>query len=182
METRVYAAPPVAETYRGSDGVVHQSESRINLHVNGGNRPVISGETDAPDGTALMISVIGPVWADFERREALGLPTCKPICNFYSSDGLGVVGTNATVSKGRFVTPPILGFNHSGLPDGIFEIIVEEFEQSGPSLSDDKLLKARQESRLPFYKSAMVVTSDHRSFQVPYGCSINVGLTNGCRQ
>jgi hypothetical protein len=120
--------------------------------------PTISGSTDLPDGTRLLISINKPRLPNARQLLAAGLPMCEDDCLPASGPKGGVFGSPTSVVAGTFSAGP---FSWAGKPfkNGTYE--VEVFVVSLPnedSSRTDILEQQLDRMKKPILTTSVVIT------------------------
>jgi hypothetical protein len=143
------------------------------ISVSGGVYPTIGGETNAPEGTRLLIYLKKPWLPDAQQRLAQGLAACGIDC-FPATGPDHQFGIETIVKSGRFGAGPF-SFNSRPFWPSVYplEIFILP-EPNTASVEDIEALK------VPLYVSRIQVTAGGDSFELPHGCAPSSGVTNGC--
>lgn len=121
----------------GAEGDVH----RFAVAPIGGLRPTVTGTTDLPDGTELLVNV-KKVWLpDAQQRLARGLPGCEQGCLPATGPSGESLGVKATVAGQRFSAGP---YSFGGQPFTRGPYIVEVFITTPPTDRETAGLTPRQ--------------------------------------
>ncbi len=92
----------------------------FSISVAGDAFPIISGTTDLPDGTQVLVMIKKPWMPDGQQRIARGIPACDGDC--FPADGPGhLMGQIVTVRQGRFSAGPF-SFNDAPFRSGSYPI------------------------------------------------------------
>jgi hypothetical protein len=85
------------------------------LTASGGPYPTISGTTDMPDGTKLLVTVMKPHLPDGQQRMARGLPACDDMCG--PADVRQTPYVEPVVKNGAFIAGPFAFGDRPVKPD-----------------------------------------------------------------
>jgi hypothetical protein len=83
------------------------------ISVKGSDFPTITGTTNVPDGTQLLVNVKKAWLPDGQQRVARGLPACGDDCFPATAPDHRLIGVTTTVRNGRFTAGP---FSFRGRP------------------------------------------------------------------
>ncbi len=133
--------------------VYGQSRHHFQLSVSGGVYPIISGETDAPDGTRIFVNLTKPLLPDAQQRMARGLAGCGEDC-VPATGPNHLFGVETVAKNGRFTAGP---FSFGGEPfqPNIYPVEIYVFvDMSQASLAEAKAATS------PVYVAKIQVTAE----------------------
>jgi hypothetical protein len=130
-----------------------QSRHQFQLSVSGGVFPIISGETDAPEGTRIFVNLTKPLLPDAQQRMARGLPGCGEDC-VPATGPNHLFGVETVAIGGRFTAGP---FSFGGEPfrPNVYPVEIYEFV----NMSEASLAEAKA-ATTPVYVTKIEVTAN----------------------
>jgi hypothetical protein len=94
----------------------------IETSVSGGTRPTVTGKTNLPDGTHLLLALRKPWLPNAKERLAAGLPACGDYCGPLTVSGRSIAD-DVVVKNGRFSDGPFTD-RGAALRTGIYNLDV----------------------------------------------------------
>lgn len=124
-----------------------------------GNFPSVIGETDLPDGTVLVVSILKPRLPDAAARIARGIPECVDDCLPATGQNGGAFGEKVTVLYKSFAAGPF-SWHGKPLDDGPVEVEVYLFSIPDEIADTRASFETTMERmKKPIYQQTVVVQS-----------------------